>query len=109
MNTYKDFFDARSESNHPLYAHLDGQGCWLVHKPLPHVIESASFRAIFATGPSDLTRSFELGKADQYYCTVCRGVGDEEIVNLYSSEQQARQHYEDAVNRCDNDSQWQRV
>jgi hypothetical protein len=110
METYWRFFDARSQARHPLYARLDGRGCWLTHKPSPCVIESVSFQAILHNGHSDnLTRSIELGKIDQYYCTARHGVGDGGIVSLYSSEQQARRDYEDAVKRHDGDSRWERV
>lgn len=110
MKCYKRFFDARGQSGRPLYALLEGQGCWLAHKPSPHVIESASFRAILRNGPSHLSRSFELGRAGKYYCSICRGIGESDLINLYVSEQQARQHYEDAVSRHDSDSShWQRA
>lgn len=110
MKTYKRFFDARGKSARPLYALLDGQGCWLVQKPRPHVIESASFRAILRNGPSNLARSFELGQTGEYYSSICRGIGENDLINLYLSEQQAREHYEEAVNRHNSDSShWQRV
>ncbi len=50
MKMYKQFFNARGKTSHPLYALLDGQGCWLTQKLYPHVIESASFRAILVHG-----------------------------------------------------------
>jgi hypothetical protein len=110
MKIYKRFFDARGKSSRPLHALLNGQGCWLAQKPYPHVIESTSFRAILHRGVSDMTRSFELGQADEYYCSICRGIGDHDLINLYSSEEQARQHYEAAVSRHTGDSShWQRV
>jgi hypothetical protein len=110
MKTYKRFYDARSQSRRPLYALLDGQGCWLVKKPVPHVIESTSFRAILSRGLSDLTRSFELGQTEGYYSSICRGVGENDLIHLYLSEEQARQHYEEAVSRHNSDSShWQRV
>jgi hypothetical protein len=111
MKIYKRFFDARSESNHPMYAHIDGRACWLVDKPFPHVIQSTSFRAMLHNGPSKhLIRSFELGQAGQYYSSICRGIGENDLVNLFSSEQQAREHYEDAVNRHHSDTRhWRRV
>jgi hypothetical protein len=74
------------------------------------VIESVSFRAVLRGGLSNkLTRRFELGKADQYYGVIGRGVGHRDTIDLYSSEQQARRHYEDAVSRHDKDTRWQRV
>jgi hypothetical protein len=110
MKIYKRFFDARGRASRPVYALLDGQGCWLARTPLPCVIESASFHAILSTGLSHMARSFELGRADEYYCSICRGIGESDLISLYSSEQQARQHYEQAVNRHDTDSKhWQRA
>jgi hypothetical protein len=110
MKTYKRFSDARGQSSRPKYALLDGQGCWLVQKPFPRVIESASFRAILSRGLSDMTRSFELGQVGEYYSSICRGIDENDLINLFSSEKQARQHYEEAVSRhnCDS-SHWQRV
>jgi hypothetical protein len=108
MEIYKSFFDARSQTSEPLYAHLDGQGCWLVQKPFPRVIESAAFRPIPTSGLS-LTRSFELGQVAEYYSSACRGIGANGLINLFSSEQLARQDYEGAVRRHDEDSNWQRV
>jgi hypothetical protein len=70
----------------------------------------SAFRVVLRGGLSDkLTRRFEFGRADQYYGVICRGVGDRDTIDLYSSEQQARRHYEHAVNRHDKDSHWQRV
>ncbi len=82
MKIYKRFFDARGRSSRPVYALLDGQGCWLVRKPLPLVIESASFHPILSTGLSDITRSFELGRADEYYSSICRGTGESDLISL---------------------------
>jgi hypothetical protein len=106
MKAYRRF----SASSHPIYASLDAQGCWLETNPIPQVIESASFRAILLSGaPGDhLTRSYELGRADQYYSCICHGIGDEDLIYLYSSKQQARQQYEMAVNRCESTNRWQR-
>ena len=110
MKAYRRFFDARGQSSRPLYALLDGRGCWLAQRPLPHVIESTTFWAILRNGPSELSRTFELGRADQYYSSICRGIGETALINLYASEQQARRHYEDAVKRHDSDSsRWQRA
>ncbi len=110
MKIYKRFFDARGQSSRPLYVLLDGHGCWLTQKLFPSVIESTSFRAVLSTGLSDITRSFELGQADEYYSSICRGIGENDLINLYWSEQQARQHYQEAVNRHDRDSShWQRI
>jgi hypothetical protein len=107
MKIYKRFFDARGQSSRPVYVLLDGQGCWLVRKPSPDVIESASFHPILSTG---MTRSFELGRADEYYSSICRGLGEGDLISLYWSERQARQHYEQVVNRHDTDSMhWQRA
>jgi hypothetical protein len=103
-------YKRHSPSTSPVYARLDGKGCWLSHKPLPNVTEAVSFRAILRNGPSDnLIRSFELGTAGEYYSSICRGIGERDLINLYSSEQEARQHYEDAVGRCNKDSHWQRI
>ncbi len=110
MKIYKQFFNARGKTSHPLYALLDGQGCWLTQQLYPRVIKSASFRAILSTGLSNITRSFELGQVDDYYSSICRGIGEKDLINLFSSEQQARQHYQDAVKRYDEDiSHWQRA
>jgi hypothetical protein len=96
-----------SPSTSPVYARVDGTSCWLQHNPSPKVSESASFQAILR---SELrTRSYELGRADQYYSFICRGIDDKDMINLYSSEQQARDNYTDALNRYDSDSRWQRV
>ena len=104
MKTYRRF----NASSHPVYASLDAQDCWLEANPIPQVIASASFRAILLSeAPGDhLTRSYELGRADQYYSCICRGIGDEDLIYLYSSKQQARQHYEMAVNRCERTNRW---
>lgn len=110
MKTYRRFFDARGQSSRPLYALLDGKGCWLVRKPFPRVIESALFRAILSKGLTGMTRSFELGQVGEYYSSICRGIGENDLISLYLSEQQARQHYEAAVSRHSSDSRhWQRV
>lgn len=109
MKIYKRFFDARRQTSRPLHAHVNNHGCWLVEKPNPRVIESASFRAILRNKPSDLVRSFELGQTAEYYSSIIRGIGETDLVNLYVSERQAREHYEQAVSRHNNNStQWQR-
>jgi hypothetical protein len=107
MKTYRRF----NASSHPVYASLDAQDCWLEANPIPQVIASESFWAILLSeAPGDhLTRSYELGRADQYYSCICRGIDDKDMINLYSSEQQARDNYTDALTRYDNDSRWQRV
>jgi hypothetical protein len=106
VNTYKRY----SPSTHSIFARLDGKGCWLERKPSSHVTESASFRATPRNGPSDrLTRRYELGRVDQYYSAIHRGIGDGDLINLYSSEQEAQQDYKQAVNRCDEDVRWQRI
>jgi hypothetical protein len=110
MKIYRRYFDARSQSRNPVRARLDGEGCWLLHRPLTLVIETASFQAILRNGPSkELTRTFELGKADHYYSSICKGIGENDAINLYSSELEARQDYENAVKRCGRESCWQRV
>jgi hypothetical protein len=106
METYK----RHNPSTCPVYAKLNGKGCWLSHKLTPIVIESATFRAVLRNGPSDLLkRNCELGQADQYYSSIRRGIGERDLIYLFSSEQAARQDYEDAVNRCDQDPHWQRI
>jgi hypothetical protein len=104
MKTYRRF----NASSHPVYASLDAQDCWLEANPIPQVIASESFWAILLSeAPGDhLTRSYELGRADQYYSFICHGSGDEDLIYLYSSKQQARQHYEMAVNRCERTNRW---
>jgi hypothetical protein len=110
MEIYKTFFDARRYSSEPLYARIDGKGCWLAREPEMLVLKSASFRALLRKGPSDrLIRNFKLGKVDQYYTSVCLGMGADSTANFYSSEQQAQQDFEDAVSRHDGNSHWQRV
>jgi hypothetical protein len=105
MRTHKHYSTTSS-----VYAHLDGKACWLERKPAPQVTEAASFRAVLRNGPSDhLTRRFELGRVGKYYSAICRGIGSSDLINLYSSEEQARQDYKDAVNRCDEDIFWQRM
>jgi hypothetical protein len=107
MKTYKRF----SALSHPVYASLDAQGCWLEYNPIPRVTESTSFRAIPFSGrlSERRTRSYELGQSDQYYSCICRGIGNDDLINLYSSEQQARQHYDAIVNRCEGTNRWDRV
>src|SRR5687767_673101 len=103
MHTHKRY----SPSSSPVYARVDGTSCWLEYKPSPEVSESASFQA---TPRSELrTRSYELGRVERYYSCICRGIDDKDMINLYSSAQQARDNYTDALTRYDNDSRWQRV
>jgi hypothetical protein len=109
MEIYKHFFDARSHTKNPIPARIDGKSCWLAHEPAMVVMESASFRAVLRAGPSEMTRRFELGQADQYYCVIGRGVGDKNAISLFSSEERARRLYQEALNRHDQDSRWQRV
>ena len=103
MHTHKRY----SPSTSPVYTRVDGTSCWLAHNPSLEVSESASFQATLRSEPR--TRSYELGRADQYYSCICRGIDDQDMINLYSSEQQARDNYTDALTRYDNDSRWQRV
>jgi hypothetical protein len=99
-----------SPSTSPVYARVDGTSCWLQHNPCPEVRDSASFQATPRSERRDhRTRSYELGRADQYYSCICRGIDDKDMINLYSSEQQARDNYTDALTRYENDSRWQRV
>jgi hypothetical protein len=92
----------------PVAARLNGKACWLAHAPTLSLIECATFQAVLRSGPSEMTRRFEFGKADQYYCVIGRGVRDVDTISLFSSPEQARQEYDDAVKRHDQDSHWQR-
>jgi hypothetical protein len=47
--------------------------------------------------------------ADQYYCVIGRGVRGADTISLFSSPEQARQAYDDAVKRHEQDGHWQRI
>jgi hypothetical protein len=67
-----------------VYVNLEGKGRWLSHNLTPHVIESASILETASTELGDhLTRDFELGKADQYYSSICRGINDGVLIKTY--------------------------
>jgi hypothetical protein len=109
MEIYKRFFDARSHSRTPVAARLNGKLCWLAHLPTLSPIESATFQAVLRSGPSGMTRRFEFGKADQYFCVIGHGVGDASTIALFSSQERARHAYNDAIKRHEQDRHWQRV
>lgn len=110
MDIYKTFFEARGRSRKPVAAHVDGKNCWLAHEPAMTVTESVTFRALLRGGPSEtLTRSFALGKADAYHCVICRGIGADPRISLYTSGLLARHDYENQVKHHDQDNFWQRV
>ena len=96
MEIYRRFFDARSLVSAPVRARVNGNRCWLAQVPTLMLIETAIFRAVLRGGPSGITRSFEFGKADDFYCVITRGVGAEDTVALFSSQEHARQEYVDA-------------
>jgi len=109
MDIFKRFFEARSHSSMPVAARLNGKPCWLAHVPTLSPIESATFQAVLRSGPSAMTRRYEFGKADQYYCVIGHGVGHTATIALFSSQERARQEYDNAIKRHEQDRHWQRI
>jgi hypothetical protein len=73
-------------------------------------MQTASFRAVLRAGASaHLIRSLELGCSDQYYTFIHRGVGERDLINLYSREEEARLAFEDALTSYEHDSRWQKA
>jgi len=73
-------------------------------------MQTASFRAVLRAGVSaHLIRSLELGWSDQYYTFVRRGIGERDLINLYSCEEEARVAFEDALRTYEHDSCWQKA